>query len=69
MEPERDLRDRLRLPVAFAVLLMWVAAGGAALITEDASVFIVTSGPFTILCGYLFGTEILRRAANGNNDR
>jgi len=64
-----DLRDRLRLPVGFAVLLMWVAAGVAAIITDDPSVFIITSGPFTILCGYLFGTEILRRATSGEHDR
>lgn len=62
-----EIRDRLRLPIAFGVFAIWCAAGVTALIRTDAQVFIVASGPMTILCGYLFTEGLFRRAQNGTN--
>lgn len=62
-----DIRDRLRLPIAFGVFAIWCAAGVTALVRTDAQVFIIASGPFTILCGYLFTDGLFRRAQNGRS--
>lgn len=62
----RELRDRLGPPVAAAITVMWVAAGIGALWSAEIQVFVIASGPFTLLCGYLFGVQIVRRAVNGN---
>lgn len=63
-----DLRDRLRYPVAAAITLVWIIAGIAAIVLADVQVFVIASGPFTILCGYLFTEGLFRRAVNGNTD-
>lgn len=62
-----EIRDRLRLPVGIGIFLMWVAAGIAAIVREDIQVFVIASGPFGMLCGYLFTADLLRRAQNGRN--
>jgi len=46
--------------VAFAVTAVWVTAGLSAVYTHDVQPFLIASGPFTILCGYLFGVAIVR---------
>lgn len=61
-------RDRLTIPVAVALTLMWLAAGFTALYTSRTEVFIVTTAPFGTLCGYLFARDIFRRAKNGNGE-
>lgn len=61
-------RDRLTVPVAVALTLMWVAAGLTALITAKTEVFIVATAPFGTLCGYLFARDIFRRTGAGIDD-
>ena len=46
--------------VAFAVTAVWVTSGLSAVYTHDVQPFLIASGPFTILCGYLFGVAIVR---------
>jgi hypothetical protein len=48
---------------------MWLASGFAGLLTGQLQVFVVATGPFGIVCGYLFGVSLIRRNghdANGN---
>jgi hypothetical protein len=59
----------LIIPLAVAVTLMWLAAGTAALLSSDDKVFIVASGPFSLICGYVFGISLVRRTnGNGHSD-
>lgn len=61
-----EIRDRLRLPIAVGVFVMWVLAGLGAIYRDDVQVFALANIPFGILMGYLFGNVIIRRAENGN---
>lgn len=65
MRDERSPRERLIVPVAAVLTLMWAAAGMAALCTGKSQVFLIATGPFGAMCGYLFARDIFRRAENG----
>lgn len=51
---------RILVPVAAAVTCMWIAAGVRAELTGDVAMFAIATGPFGLLCGYLFGSGIVR---------
>lgn len=55
-----DGRNRLILPVAAVLTLMWVVAGLKAMLTGDNATFLIVSTPFGLLCGYVFGVSIIR---------
>lgn len=59
-------RDRLVIPFAVAVTLLWLVAGFAAIRTNQVQVFIVATGPESLVLGYVFGVQLVRRAENGN---
>lgn len=56
------------VPVAIALTVMWLAAGFTALVTDRVQVFVIATGPFGVMCGYLFGVQLLRRAQNGEGE-
>lgn len=58
-------RSRLATPVAFALTAMWLITGLRAAVTGEIEAFVVASGPFGILCGYLYGMGIGRTASKG----
>lgn len=62
---EPSPREKLIVPVAVVLTLVWVASGFAAVYSGKPEVFLVATGPFGALCGYLFGRDIFRRAENG----
>jgi hypothetical protein len=47
---------------------MWLAAGVVALYSNNTQVFIIASGPFSLMCGYVFGVSIVRKAGGGNGN-
>lgn len=55
-------RDTLILPVAIAVTSLWTVAGALALYTNKTDVFLITTGPFGGVCGFVF----YKWTANGN---
>ncbi len=61
----RSPRERLILPVAAVLTMMWAASGCAAIYSGKADVFLIATGPFGAMCGYLFARDIFRRAENG----
>lgn len=64
--PRDPLRDRLVVPIALGIFGLWMVAGFVSLVTRDVRVFLIASGPFGGVCGYVFGIGIVRRAVNGN---
>lgn len=64
---ESDVRDRLRLPVAIAILAVWVAGSLTAIVRSDVQVFVIATGPFSLLAGYLFTDGLLRRSAKNGH--
>lgn len=62
MTVERNgVRERLIVPVAAALTVMWMSAGFDALFTGRTEVFFIATAPFGALVGYLFGQEIVGR--------
>ncbi len=60
-------RDALIVPVAVVLTGMWAATGVAAIITGKPTILLVVTGPFGVMCGYLFAKDIFRRADNGED--
>lgn len=58
----RTARDTLILPVATVITSLWGVSGFLALHTNQTEVFLIVSGPFGGLCGFLF----YKWAGNGN---
>jgi len=58
-------RDRLVIPVAAVVTLLWAIAGVVALVTAQVQVFLIVTGPFGVVIGYVFGVRLIHRAENG----
>lgn len=54
------------MPIAAAITTVWFVAGMMALYRSEVQVFLVASGPMGVLCGYVFGVSLMRRAENGN---
>ncbi len=54
------LRDKLIVPLTFAITLMWLAAGAEALYRNDIKVLGVVSIPFGLVTGYVFGVNLPR---------
>jgi hypothetical protein len=52
---------RLRNTIAATVTSMWIVGGVAAVLTGEVQVFVIATGPFGLICGYLFGATIVRR--------
>lgn len=50
----RRQRARLVRPLAAILTLTWVAALVQALVTGDPRVLLIVTGPFTMLCTYVF---------------
>lgn len=63
----RDVRDRLRYPVAVCIIIVWLASFAAAIVERDVQIFLIANGPFWALCGYLFTGNIFKRAENGTH--
>jgi hypothetical protein len=59
-ERQREPRERLVLPVATLICGMWVLSGVIALVQGDALIFQIVSGPFVLMCGYVFGIKLAR---------
>ncbi len=55
-------RETLIVPVAVVLTGMWAATGVGALVTGSPEVFLIATGPFGAMCGYLFAKDIFRRA-------
>ncbi len=53
--------NRVRVTVTAILTAMWVAAGVKAIVTGDITAFGLVTGPFTLMCGYVFGVSLLRR--------
>lgn len=51
----------LLVPVSTIITAAWLAAGVRAVWFGDVQVLVVMSGPFTLLCGYLFGVSLMKR--------
>ena len=60
----RTPRDTLILPVATVVTSLWAVAGFAALYTNKTDVFLIATGPFGVVCGFVF----YKWAGNGNGN-
>lgn len=57
----RDARLILLIPVSVIITATWVAAGVRAVWFGDVQMLVIVSGPFTLLCGYLFGISLMKR--------
>lgn len=66
-EERAEARSRLIVPIAAAVTLMWMVSGVSALYTGQAEVFILASGPFGLMCGYVFGVGVMRKVGTNGN--
>ncbi len=53
-------RDSLIVPLAIIVSIGFLASLAEALYRNDVQVLLVASGPFGLLCGYVFGVSIKR---------
>lgn len=62
---ENDLRAMLVLPVAGAILAIWVAAGVRAVLYGDVQPLLIATGPLTALCGYVMGLRMVRKDETG----
>ena len=61
-----DVRRRfLVVPVAIVLTAMWLASGVSAVVTGNVNAFVIASGPFGLLCGYLFGISVIRKPGDG----
>lgn len=58
----RSARDTLMMPVATVVTSLWAVAGFAALYTGKTDVFLIATGPFGGVIGFVF----YKWAGNGN---
>lgn len=61
----RSPRDALILPVAVVLTVGWVSSLAVALYSGKPEVFLITTGPFGAMCGWLFVRDTFRRADNG----
>jgi hypothetical protein len=64
-DPKRDV---LVLPVAAVVLLAWVAALCAALITREYAPLTAVTPVMLLLAGYVFGSSIVKSAREQRDD-
>ncbi len=51
----------LIVPVSTAVTTIWVVTAVRFALYGDAQGFLIATGPFSLLCGYLFGISFPRR--------
>lgn len=63
----RDARLMLLVPVSAIITAAWVAAGVRAVWFGDVQMLVIVSGPFTLLCGYLFGISLMNRTEGSQN--
>lgn len=61
-----NARDALTLPIALVVSLGWLAALGRYIVTGEAEAFLYATGPFGLMCGWLFVRDTFRRAEDGD---
>lgn len=61
----RSQRETLIYPVAAVLTVGWLASLGQALFSGKPEVFLIATGPFGAMCGWLFARDIFRRADNG----
>jgi len=59
-------RDFLTLPVAFIILIVWVASLVGGLITQSFIALTLTTPVMILLAGWVFGINYIKRA-NGDN--
>lgn len=55
-------REKLTYPVAFAVLLVWIASAGYSFVSGVYTPLEVTTPVMLLLAGYVFGIQITRSA-------
>lgn len=58
-------RDRMMLPLGGAITVAWLVTLAVALYRDEMALLAIPSTPFVMLCGYVFGASIVRRAENG----
>jgi vancomycin permeability regulator SanA len=56
----RELREILLLPVTVLICGVWGLSAGIAFLTSNVTFFEVATGPFVMMCGYVFGVKIMR---------
>jgi hypothetical protein len=59
-ERTREPREVLILPVTLLVCAVWALSAGIGALTGDFRFFEIASGPFVMMCGYVFGVKIIR---------
>lgn len=58
---ESDARERLIMPVAAVVLVVWTAALVAGFLTESYVALTITTPVMLMLAGYVFGVSIVKK--------
>ncbi len=62
---EADLRTLLIVPVAVAILTVWIAAGVRAVLEGDVQPFLIATGPLSVVAGYVMGMRLVRKDETG----
>lgn len=58
---ESDARERLIMPVAAVVLVVWTAALVVGFLTESYVALTITTPVMLMLAGYVFGVSIVKK--------
>ncbi|HYT45051.1 MAG TPA: hypothetical protein VEP90_22175, partial [Methylomirabilota bacterium] len=61
-------RDLLVVPVAFVVLVVWIASLIGGLITQSFIALTLTTPVMILLAGWVFGINIVKRSNGGNEN-
>ena len=65
-KPQDPIRDQLIIPVSVLIMLSWAAALGYALLRGQYTPLTIVTPVMLLLAGYVFGTSIVKRSANGD---
>lgn len=69
MSDQKDLQRLLVVPVAVAVLVVWIASAGYSFLSGQYAPLTITTPVMLVLAGYVFGFRQVTKSLRGGLDK